>query len=339
MTVTDSRMNLALAMEQNVFDRVFTARHLSDLAEHACVLRANPITAFDDPLAHDLLADVEVLITGWGCPPIDAAVLDHAPRLRYIIHAAGTVKHHVTPACWERGIEVSSAAAANAVPVAEFTIAMVLLSGKRVLQLATALRERQGAIDAEELFPTMGNYGKQIGIVGASKIGRHVIELLRPYAFTVAVADPHLDEREASELGVALMELDDLIATSDIVSLHAPSLPETHHMIDERRIALLRPGTTIINTARGELIDQEALTRRIQHGDLHAVLDVTTPWVLDAADPLYAHPNVLLTPHIAGSLGVELERLAEAAIDETRRVSRGEALAHPVLAAELPFTA
>lgn len=335
----DNRLNLALAMAQNVFDRVFTPRHLAELAEHARVLSANPITTFDDPLAHDLLARVEVLITGWGCPPVDAAVLDHAPRLRYIIHAAGTVKHHLTPTCWERGIEVSSAAAANAVPVAEFTVAMVLLSGKRVLQLATALRQQRGAIDAEALFPTMGNYRKQIGIVGASKIGRHVIELLSPYAFTVVVADPHLDERAAAELGVTLMELDDLIATSDIVSLHAPSLPETHHMIDERRIALLRPDATIINTARGELVDQNALTRRIQRGDLHAVLDVTTPWVLDAADPLYEHPNVLLTPHIAGSLGVELERLAETAVAETRRLSRGHALAHPVLAVELPFMA
>ena len=82
--------------------------------------------------AHAVLRDVELLVTGWGCPPLDAAALDSAPRLRAVVHTAGSVRAHVTEACWERGIAVTSAAAANAVPVAEYTVAMILLSGKRV---------------------------------------------------------------------------------------------------------------------------------------------------------------------------------------------------------------
>ena len=107
-----------------------------------------------------------------------------------------------------------------------------------------------------------------------------MIRLLRSYDLEVVVADPFLAPAEAAELGVQLVSLDELVATSDVVSLHAPSLPETRHMIDARQIARLRPGATFINTARGELVDQEALLRRIEQGDLYAVLDVTTPWSL-----------------------------------------------------------
>lgn len=185
----------------------------------------------------------------------------------------------------------------------------------------------------------MGNFDKRIGLVGASRIGRHVIELLRPYSLEVVVADPYLTPGTAAELGVELVSLDALLATSDVVSLHAPSLPQTRHLLDERGIARIRPGATLINTASGELIDQHALIQRIQRGDLYAVLDVTTPWVLAPDNPLYDHPNVLLTPHIAGSLGVELERLAATAIDETLRLARGDAFAHPVLAEELLYMA
>lgn len=178
-----------------------------------------------------------------------------------------------------------------------------------------------------------------MGIIGASKIGRNVIELLRPFDLTVAVADPFLFPDEAAELGVELMELDELMATSDIISVHAPSLPATSKLVSERLIGMLKPGATLINTARSEIVDQEALERRILAGDLFAILDVTTPWVLAAASPLYDHPNVLLTPHIAGSLGDELERLAQNAVDEIERLAQGRELAHPVSEAEMAFTA
>ena len=125
------------------------------------------------------------------------------------------------------------------------------------------------------------------------------------------------------------MGLDELVASSDVVSLHAPSLPSTRHMIDARQIARLRPGATFINTARGELVDQDALLRRIEQGDLYAVLDVTTPWSLPTDSGFYVNPNVLLTPHVAGSLGSELERMAASTVEEALRLSRGEAAAFP----------
>ncbi|WAL74772.1 hydroxyacid dehydrogenase [Kitasatospora sp. YST-16] len=284
-------------------------------------------------------ASVELLITSWGCPPLDAAALARMPALKAVVHAAGSVKHHVTEACWERGLRVSTAAAANAVPVAEYTLAAVLFANKRVLEIADRYREHRTALDWSAQFPGFGNHRRTIGVVGASLVGRRVLELLRPFDFDVLVSDPHLDPADALALGARLTELDELLAQCDVVSLHAPALPETHHLLDARRLALLRDGATLVNTARGSLVDTAALTAEARSGRLHAVLDVTEPEVLPADSPLYALPNVLLTPHIAGSLGNELLRITDSALDEVERYCAGREFAHPVNRAALAVSA
>lgn len=332
-------LNVALAMPAHTARALFPGRSLDTLEPELNLLSLEPIRDFHTPEGKALLAEADILITGWGCPKIDDAVLDAAPRLRYVLHAAGSVKHHVGDACWERGVQISSAADANAIPVAEYTVAMIILANKRVLQIARALHTTRAEILPEQLFPDMGNYRKRVGIIGASKIGRHVIRLLAPYELDVVVADPYLDAAEAAALGVELVTLDELVASSDVVSLHAPSLPSTKNLIDAGRIERLRPGATFINTSRGDLVDQDALLARVERGDLYAVLDVTTPWVLPADSGFYAHPNVLLTPHIAGSLGNELERMAASTVQEALRLSRGDPLEFRVRAEDLGITA
>ncbi|MDQ0240249.1 MULTISPECIES: hydroxyacid dehydrogenase [Arthrobacter] len=332
-------LNVALAMPAHTARALFPERSLDTLEPELNLLSLEPIQDFHAPEGKALLAEADILITGWGCPMIDDAVLDAAPRLRYVLHAAGSVKHHVADACWERGVQVSSAADANAIPVAEYTVAMIILANKRVLQIARALHTARAEIQPERLFPDMGNYRKRVGIIGASKIGRHVIRLLAPYELDVVVADPYLDAAEAAAIGVELVTLDELVASSDVVSLHAPSLPSTKNLIDAGRIEGLRPGATFINTSRGDLVDQGALLARVERGDLYAVLDVTTPWVLPADSGFYAHPNVLLTPHIAGSLGNELERMAASTVQEALRLSRGAPLSFRVRAEDLGITA
>src|SRR3954447_22204352 len=143
------------------------------------------------------LGTAEVLLTGWGCPPVTAEVLATAPRLRAIVHAAGGVKGHVTDACWERGILVSTAADANAVPVAEYTLAMILLANKGVHRAAREYARRRGAMDLVAELPGVGNYRRTVGIVGASRIGRCVIALLGPFDLDVLVHDPYLPESVA----------------------------------------------------------------------------------------------------------------------------------------------
>ena len=125
-------------------------------------------------------------------------MLERAPRLRAVVHAAGTVKNHVTPACFERGILVSCAAAANALPVAEYTLAAILFSNKRIFRLRSRYRELRGWRVWSDEAPGLGNLHKVIGIVGASRIGRRLIELLRPFDLTLLVHDPFLAAEEAS---------------------------------------------------------------------------------------------------------------------------------------------
>ncbi|HTV74879.1 MAG TPA: hydroxyacid dehydrogenase [Candidatus Acidoferrales bacterium] len=295
------------------------------------LVRATPIERWDEPRVADELAQIEILITGWGAPAVDRAILAAAPHLALIAHLAGSVKGLVDPAAWDRGILVTSAAAANAEPVAEFTLGAILLFNKRALQLRDLYREVRRSVKVERhRMPGIGNYRKTIGIIGASAIGRRVIELLAPFSFQVLLYDPYVGAEEAERLGVRIVELDTLVAESDVVSIHAPATPQTHHMIDQRRLRLMRDHAILINTARGSLVDQEALVEELRTGRIEALLDVTDPEPLPPDSPLYDLRNVFLTPHIAGSIGTEAHRLTESILREIERFVAGEPLAHPV---------
>ncbi|NBE55742.1 hydroxyacid dehydrogenase [Streptomyces boluensis] len=330
------RPRALLAMGRRHRDALFPPAERLRLAQYVDIDPDHVAEDFDDEQA---LNDAEILITSWGCPVLDEDVLARAPALKAIVHAAGSVKHHVTQACWDRGIVVSSAAAANAVPVAEYTVAAILFANKRVLEIGGLYREHRDVYDWSRRFPGFGNYRRTVGIVGASLIGRKVLELLRPYDLDLLLADPHVDAAQAAELGARHVGLDELVAESDVVSLHAPELPETRHLIDARRLAAMRDGATLVNTARGSLVDTAALTAEAATGRIHAVIDVTEPEVLPATSPLYSLPNVLLTPHIAGSLGGELRRITSSAIDEVVRYCSQRPFAHAVHQAALATSA
>lgn len=324
------RPRTLVAMGTDVARRILTEpvrKRLAELADGDLTLIA---TDLHSARARAALAEAEVLFTSWGCPPITEEVLVGAPALRAVVHAAGSVKPHLTDACWARGIRVSSAAMANAIPVAEYTVAAILFANKRVFQIAAHYRRQRQQGDWQTRFPGLGNFGKTVGIVGASRTGRRVIELLQPFDLRVLVADPYLNEEESRGLGAQLMPLEELLSTADVVSIHAPALPETHRLLDAARLGLMRDNAILINTARASLIDQKALTAEVASGRLYAVLDVTEPEPLPADSVLYDLPNVVLTPHIAGSLGGELARLANSALDELDRYARGLHFAHPI---------
>jgi phosphoglycerate dehydrogenase-like enzyme len=297
------------------------------------------LTDFQSPDAVKALADAELLFTCWGCPRLDADALAKAPNLRALVHGAGTVKGIVTDACWERGLQVSSAVAANAVPVAEYTVAMIVLAGKRAYAAQAAYKNSASRRGWAAEFPTLGNYRTTVGLVGASRVGRRVIELLGSFDMNVLLHDPTISEAEAAELGVEAADLDELVRRSDVVSIHAPDIPATHDMFDARRLQLMKDGATLINTARGRLVDTDALTAELATGRISAVLDVTYPEPLPADSPLFAMPNVVLTPHIAGSLGNEVLRMGALAVSEVERYAQGLLFAYPVRPEQLAILA
>lgn len=322
---------VVLAMYRGFDPPVFAADEVSRVREVARLADLDPLDEFTSTRARRLLAEADVLLAHWGCPPIDDAALDLAPRLGLVAYAAGSVRGVVTPAVWQRGITVTSAAAANAVPVAEYTLAAILLANKGAL---AAVQHRPGGAPPPRPR-TVGNYRRRVGVVGASNVGRRLLRMLDGFDLETVVHDPWLDDAEADALHTTRVGLDELCATSDVVSVHVPELPATRHLIGADQLALMADGTTLINTSRGSLVDAAALEPELVTGRLSAVLDVTDPEPLPPFSPLWSLPNVALTPHLAGSLDTELARLADAAVGEVARFAAGLPPRHPVHEADL----
>jgi phosphoglycerate dehydrogenase-like enzyme len=319
--------HVALAMDPARTEYVLTPRSLDRLASSCTVVDAKPLQDLTGERALHVLRHTEILITGWGCPPVTPEVLATAPNLKLIAHAAGTVKGFLSPEVFEAGIVVTHAADANATPVAEFTLAAILFANKQVFRFRDIYRADRNRVRTSPLTcEPIGNYRRTVGIIGASKIGRCVIELLKPFDLNVLLYDPFVDPQEAGALGVELLSLDELMACSDVVSLHAPALPATCGMIDRRRLALMRDGATFINTARGIIVNEAALIDELRTGRITAIIDVTDPEVPEPASALYELSNVLLTPHIAGAIGTERTRLGDFIVAEIERYVAGRPL-------------
>ena len=329
---------ILLAMMSGLLDYAFTAAQLERLAASGELLHGGePVGDLSSAEALASLAQADVIVGHWGCPTLTEEVLAAAPRLALFAYAAGTVKWQVTDAVWSRDIRVTSAAAANAVPVAEYTVASILFANKGVFSFAA--RERDPDVDVAIDPSRIGNLGRRVGLVGASHVGRLVIELLGPYDLELAVADPFLSDADAVELGVTRMELDALCAWAELLSLHAPEVESTKGMIGAAQLAALSDGATLVNTARGGLVDETALIAELSTGRISAVLDVTVEEPTPADSPLRRMPNVFLTPHVAGAAGTEMVRLADLAVQEVERWARGEPALHPVTAADMDHIA
>lgn len=321
------RPKIAFAMAADKTKYVFDQSALDRLARSCDILRQAPLERFDTDEARAVLAQTDILVTGWGCPQITAAVVASAPRLKLIAHAAGTVKFTLDAAVYDAGIAVTHAADANAVPVAEFTLAAIIFANKRVFELRDRYRADPSRRSTYAMMDEpIGNFHRTVGLVGASRIGRKVAKFLTGFDFTVLLCDPFVQPGDPVLAGAELVDLETLLARSDVVSVHAPSLPTTRAMIGASQFSLMRDGTTFINTARGALVDEAALIAELQTGRIHAVIDVTDPEIPDPNSPLFTLPNVFLTPHVAGAVGMERLRLGQLAVEEVERFVAGQAL-------------
>ncbi|HLZ57878.1 MAG TPA: hydroxyacid dehydrogenase, partial [Ktedonosporobacter sp.] len=237
---------------------------------------------------------------------------------------AGSIRGFVTEAMWQRGIRVTSAYAANAIPVSEYALATILFSLKHGWRFAATVR-RDHRYPPREHMP--GSYGSTIGLISLGMVGRIVRERLRPFDVRVIAYDPFTSAEDAARLDLTLVSLDELFATADVVSLHAPLLEETKNMITGAHFAAMKPGATFINTARGAIVcEDEMIAVLTERPDIQAVLDVTYPEPPAATSPLYTLFNVVLTPHIAGSLGAERHRMGRFMVEELRRYIAGQPL-------------
>jgi len=269
-----------------------------------------------------VLKDADVIFAGWGCPKMDEAFLLNAPRLKAVFYAAGSIKAFVTEAFWDRGIRVTSAYTANGVPVAEFTLAEIILSLKRAWYYIFKIRE-DGAYPQHTAVP--GTYKSTVGIVSLGMIGRKVCELLKPFDLNVLAYDPYVTDEDAAALGVELCSLEEIFKKSDVISLHTPWLKDTEGLIKGRHFALMKQNSAFINTSRGAVVNEQEMIEVLrERPDIYAVLDVVYPEPPMPDSPLYTLPNVVLTPHIAGSMGRECRRMGRYMTEELKRYIKGE---------------
>ncbi len=316
-----SRPIVAITIGQKHYARMFSTPVWSALAEFADVLHhpGEEPAGKSDLIA--LLPDADACITSWEVAPLDADVLAAAPRLRAMAHMGGSVKRFVSDAVWARGLRVTTAGPALARDVAETAVGMMIAGCKRLWPTNQAVRG--GGWRETRWWPSRELHSSTVGIVGGGHVGRHVIELLRPFGPRVLIYDPYLSEEDERELGATRVELDDLLRRSDIVSLHAPDTSATRRMLDARRLALMKDDAVIVNTARGTLIDEPALVAELSKGRLFAFLDVTDPEPPAPDSPLRRLDNVVVTPHLAGCIA-DCSRMSAMAVEELRRFFNGE---------------
>lgn len=310
-------------LNTDAFEKIYGAPERAAI-EAQVEMVAPPQTAETIQAHPELLQDVDVIFSGWGMPKLNAAFLAAAPNLKVVFYGAGSIRGFATAAAWERGITITSAYAANAVPVAEYALSQILFSLKRGWHYVFTVK-REGRYPPKT--PVPGGYGSTVGLISLGMIGRRVADLLQPFDLHVIAYDPYVSAEEGAALGVEMCALDAVFRRAAVVSLHTPWLPETEGMITGAHLAAMPSGATFINTARGAVVREAEMVDVLhRRPDLYAVLDVTYPEPPPPDSPLYTLPNVVLTPHIAGSMFEECRRMGHYMVEEFRRYRTGEPL-------------
>ena len=329
---------------------ILSARYRSRDLERirAAAPGARIVTVSVEGLADGSLDDVEVMLRGWLSSDAFDRLLARAPRLSWVHSATSGVERALTPSALERGLVVTNARGVFSRPIAEYVLMMILSVSRRLPQLLELQRERTWQpLEGAELRDVT------VGIVGLGSIGRAVGALATAFGCRVVAVrrrpdgDGTGDGAGAGEgngagedrtFGEAMLDrvggpetLPELLGESDFIVLAAPLTPETEDMINDRTLAMVKPGAWLINVARGRLVDERALIRALRDGPLGgAILDTFRDEPLPPMSSFYDLPNVIVTPHTAWSSGRVLDRSVELFCDNLRRFATGDALLNVV---------
>ncbi|NBE52113.1 hydroxyacid dehydrogenase [Streptomyces boluensis] len=318
------RIHLSVpAKEKEAFFPLPTLHSLAALGE---ITESDPAALRTEEAFREALDGVHVLVTAWGFPRLDAARLALAPDLRFVMHAASSLHWLVSDDFWATGLPVSQAGVAMAPAVAELSLGFTLSLLRRTHRHDHALHAGQSWETAAGSERAREIGGARIGVVGASRTGRRYIEMCRALGAGVRVYDPYV--KAGDPLAELTTGLTDLLATSDVVAVHAPATPETHGMIGADEIAAMRDGTRFVNTSRPSIVDMDALFDAVASGRIDAALDVFDSEPLPVDDRWRGLPNVLLTPHVAGATADSRQRAGRIVVAEIRRHLAGEPLQH-----------
>ncbi len=272
-----------------------------------------------------MFSDTRYIFSTWGMPVFTKdEIKEIFPSLECVFYGAGTVQFFARPFL-NCGVKIFSSWAANAVPVAEYTVAQIILANKGFF--ASSRYQSTGnlkkASELKECYP--GTFGEAVGLIGAGMIGSLVAEMLKAYKLSVKVFDPFLSDEKAKMLGVTKCSLEEIFRTCFVVSNHLANNEQTKGMLKKEHFSSMREYATFINTGRGAQVVEEDLCAVLsEREDLTAILDVTHPEPPEEGHSFYTLPNCILTPHIAGSYGDEVKRMGEYQLTQLEKYLSGE---------------
>lgn len=310
-----ARPKILIALRQALYDQLFAPaqqerlRGLGDLTmpAHEGDLNEAQLTA--------LIGGHDIVITSWGTPSFSPAVLAKADRLQLIAHSAGSIKRLLPPPVFAAGRRVTHVAYSMSIPVAETTLALILLCLRNYHKIDRAFKD-DGWAAARELPPGGELAGNRVGVIGAGYTGRAVIRRLLALDAQVWLCDPYVSEESAGALGVRKATLETLMRECPIVTLQAPATAETFRMIGAEQLRWLRDGAIFINTSRAHLIDEAALLAELRTGRISAALDVFDQEPLPDDSPFRGLDNLIISPHIAAVTHQAYKRQGEITVDE-----------------------
>lgn len=308
-------------MPDEILERVYGQAALAKVADLA---GTPPVVLSPKQLDTSLLGNTRVIFSSWGGPTLTAELLNSMPSLQLVLYGAGTPSL-AGPDFWSHSIPLCTATAANAVPVVEYASSVILLSLKRFWEATASTR------NGNWLKPTgmPGAYGSKVGLIGFGEIGRRLTAELSRRELDILVHDPYVPSAEIEAAGATAASLDVIFANCDVVSLHAPNVPANRGLVGYSLLSTMKAGATLVNSSRGALLVEPDLARVArERPDLWFVMDVVNPEPPVPGSELYTLPNVVLTPHLAGSEGPECRRMGQMMLDEFGRFLRGDALQH-----------
>jgi phosphoglycerate dehydrogenase-like enzyme len=327
-----SKPLVSIALHPQLFEQVGLARYLPAWEQNAAIQTwqgpGNPPADW----LQDAVRRAAVLVTGWGTPSLIDLLRDWSPEtspLRLVAHTAGSVKQLVSGDLLERGLLVTHANDSLAEAVAEFTFGAILAMRRQMFLSAARYHAHQPA----PAYTSMRELpGSVVGLIGASAIGRRVMEWLQPWEVKILLYDPYVTGQQAAAWNAEKVELLDLFSRADIVSLHAPITPETVGMLRAEHFRAMKDGALFINTARGVLVDHPALLRELQTGRISALLDVTDPTEpLPDDSPFFQLDNCVLIHHQAGNSLEARLRQGQFTSDDVLAYLKGRPLSHRIL--------
>ncbi|MBQ2840816.1 MAG: hydroxyacid dehydrogenase [Oscillospiraceae bacterium] len=317
-------MKISLLVLKKHLEGVFAEKYFERIRKHGDVFLWDEENFEDRAKVLDFVKDSDIIITSWHSPVIDKEILDACPNLQAVLHAAGSIKPIMSDELASReDIRLTASAAAIGEGVAETALGFAIAACKGAFTMPRYTRA--GEWNAHNASEVIDFYDIKVGIISAGFVGRHMIKLLRNFHVDILVYDPTMSAEQIRELGAEKRELNEFLSECDVISVHAPKIPATEHMINRDNIELLKDRVIIVNTARGSIFDEPYLIERLKEKKgMFACLDITEVEPPAADNELRFLDNVNLTPHLAGTASNGRRRIALHVCEELDRFMAGE---------------